>query len=209
MLDAHPLIRCGEETRIIPRFLEFIVRNIKSDKKLEAAGMTKNILNTAAGSFISSIVSLHGKSAPNLCTKDPENLRHSMYLSQLFPNSKFILMIRDARAVVNSIMTRGLSAGGYNRDYRKNFANWNNLIQEMYSQCVSIGVERCLPVYYEQLVLHSEKEMKNILKFLNIPWNKAVLNHEQLIGDEIKLAKVEMSSDQVVKPVNLEGSFFL
>lgn len=205
MLDAHPQIRCGEETRIIPRFLEFITRNMETDKKLEGAGITKEILTVAANAFISSIVNLHGKLAPNLCTKDPENLRYSKFLAQLFPSSKFILLIRDARAVVNSIMTRGLSAGGYSPDYKRNFFNWNRLMEDMYSQCQSIGPDRCLPVYYEQLVLHIEKEMKNILSFLNIPWHKDVLQHEQLIGSEIKLAKVEMSSDQVVKPVNLEG----
>jgi protein-tyrosine sulfotransferase len=205
MLDAHPLIRCGEETRIVPRFLEFMARNFQKDKKLQKAGLTTNMLDQAARAFISSIVSLHGKSAPNLCTKDPENLRHSMYLSQLFPNSKFILMIRDARATINSIKTHGLLAGGYSRGYQDNFKNWNSLIEEMYSQCLTIGDDRCLPVYYEQLVLHPEYEMRKILKFLNIPWNDDVLEHEKKIGAKIKLAEIEISSDQVIKPVNLEG----
>ena len=205
MLDAHPLIRCGEETRIIPRFLEFMARNFQKDKKLHKAGLTKDMLNTAAQAFISTIVSMHGESASNLCTKDPENLRYSMYLSDLFPNSKFILMIRDARATVNSIKTHGLLAGGYSTGYQYNFLNWNKLMEEMYSQCLTIGDDRCLPVYYEQLVLYPEREMRKILKFLNIIWNDDVLNHEKKIGSKIKLAKFEMSSNQVIKPLNLEG----
>lgn len=62
-----------------------------------------------------------------------------------------------------------------------------------------------MPVYYEQLVLHPEKTTKDIFKFLNITWNEAVLHHEKYIGDEISLSKVERSSDQVIKPVNLEA----
>lgn len=62
-----------------------------------------------------------------------------------------------------------------------------------------------MPVYYEQLVLHPEKTTKDIFNFLNITWNEAVLHHEKYIGDEISLSKVERSSDQVIKPVNLEA----
>jgi protein-tyrosine sulfotransferase len=75
----------------------------------------------------------------------------------------------------------------------------------MYAQCIDVGPETCMPVYYEQLVLHPEENMRNILKFLGIEWNDAVIHHEKYIGDEISLSKVERSSDQVVKPVNLEA----
>ena len=93
----------------------------------------------------------------------------------------------------------------------------------MYSQCISIK-DRCLPVYYEQLVLHPEAEIRKVLKFLDIPWsdtvfnfliihsnfilfNLQVLNHDKYIGDKIQLSKTEKSSDQVIKPVNLEGLY--
>ena len=207
MIDAHPLIRCGQETRILPRFLEFIRKNIAKDSaKLEEAGVTREILNVIASGFITQLIELHGESAPFLCTKDPETLKYTQYLADIYPNAKFILMLRDARATISSVINRKLSAGGYSvHDYRKNLVIWNSLITLMYSQCVNVGQDRCLPVYYEQLVLHPEREMKNILSFLGVPWNEAVLHHEALIGDEIKLAKIELSSDQVVKPVNLEG----
>ena len=78
----------------------------------------------------------------------------------------------------------------------------------MHAECMSAGSERCLPVYYEQLVLRPENEMRKILNFLNIPFNDAVLNHEKYIGDEISLSKLEKSSDQVVKPINLEALTF-
>ena len=49
---------------------------------------------------------------------------------------------------------------------RENLKNWNDLIDDMYTQCIFVGPERCLPVYYEQIVLHLESEMKKIFKFL-------------------------------------------
>lgn len=44
-------------------------------------------------------------------------------------------------------------------------------------------------VYYEQLVLHPEREMKRLLSFLDLPWNTSVLHHEELIGKDISLSK--------------------
>ena len=38
-------------------------------------------------------------------------------------------------------------------------------------------------------------------------WNDAVLNHEQFIGKKIRLSKVEVSTDQIVKPINLEALY--
>ena len=56
---------------------------------------------------------------------------------------------------------------------RTNLINWNKLMKNMYSQCISV-TDRCLPVFYEQLVLHPEAEIRKILNFLNIPWSDNV-----------------------------------
>lgn len=115
-------------------------------------------------------------------------------------------MIRDGRATVHSIITRKVTITGFNLEsYRDCLARWNNIIEHMYAQCIEVGAESCMPVYYEQLVLHPETTTRNILKFLNITWNDAVIHHEKFIGDEVSLSKVERSSDQVIKPVNLEA----
>jgi protein-tyrosine sulfotransferase len=209
MLDAHPSIRCGEETRIIPRLIYMRNQWINSKKeaeRLKNAGMSDEIIDSAVGAFILEVIVKHGKPAEHLCNKDPLVLRYSAYMKNVFPNGKFILMIRDGRATVHSIITRKVTITGFNLEsYRDCLARWSSIIEHMYAQCIDVGEESCLPVYYEQLVLHPEKTMKTILNFLNITWNDAVLNHEKYIGDEVSLSKVERSSDQVIKPVNLEA----
>lgn len=109
MLDSHPRVHCGEETRIIPRLL-FLRNEIWTGRvereRLSAARMTDAVIDSAMSAFILQIMVNHGNGAPRLCNKDPFVLQFSTYMKRLFPNSKFILMIRDGRATVHSIMTR-------------------------------------------------------------------------------------------------------
>lgn len=101
----------------------------------------------------------------------------------------------------------------------------------MYNKCLKVGSSRCMIVYYEQLVLHPKMWTKQILEFLDIPWHESVLHHDEHINKPggVVLSKyanncfqkmhcfvtfnnnfdfvirVERSSDQVIKPINLEA----
>lgn len=117
-------------------------------------------------------------------------------------------MVRDGRATVHSIISRKVTITGFDlTNYRQCMQKWNQAINTMYEQCKEIGENKCLIVHYEQLVLQPKLSMEKILKFLDIPWNKNVLHHEDFINEEngVVLSKVERSSDQVIKPVNLEA----
>uniref|UniRef100_A0A3Q2HR92 Protein-tyrosine sulfotransferase n=1 Tax=Equus caballus TaxID=9796 RepID=A0A3Q2HR92_HORSE len=211
MLDAHPEVRCGEETRIIPRVLAMRQAWSKSGReklRLDEAGVTDEVLDAAMQAFILEVIAKHGEPARVLCNKDPFTLKSSVYLSRLFPNSKFLLMVRDGRASVHSMITRKVTIAGFDlSSYRDCLTKWNKAIEVMYAQCMEVGKDKCLPVYYEQLVLHPRRSLKLILDFLGIAWSDAVLHHEDLIGKPggVSLSKIERSTDQVIKPVNLEA----
>jgi hypothetical protein len=59
------------------------------------------------------IIVRHGQPAERLCNKDPFTLKSVAYLRQLFPRSKFILMLRDGRATVHSIISRKVTITGF------------------------------------------------------------------------------------------------
>uniref|UniRef100_A0A914HCL4 Protein-tyrosine sulfotransferase n=1 Tax=Globodera rostochiensis TaxID=31243 RepID=A0A914HCL4_GLORO len=193
MLDAHPEVRCGEETRVIPRILALRAQWKKSEKewkRLREAGVSDEVLNSAVSAFIVNIIVGHGAQAPRLCNKDPFTLKSTT----------------DGRATVHSIISRKVTITGFDlNNFRQCLQKWNAGIQIMYEQCNAVGRAKCLPVYYEQLVLHPERVMKRLLNFLNLPWNESVLHHEMFIGKDISLSKVERSTDQVIKPLNLDA----
>ncbi|VDM60535.1 unnamed protein product [Angiostrongylus costaricensis] len=193
MLDAHPDVRCGEETRVIPRILGLNSQWRKSAKewnRLQEAGVTDEVLKSAVASFIIQVIAGHGAPAPRLCNKDPLTMKSAVFLSDMLPNARYIFMIRDGRATV-TITGFDLS------DYRQCMTKWNSIMEVMDEQCTTVG-DKCLKVYYEQLVLHPEPQMRRILDFLKLPWNESVLHHEEYIGKDVKLSKVERSSDQDV-----------
>ncbi|VDM67094.1 unnamed protein product, partial [Strongylus vulgaris] len=238
MLDAHPDVRCGEETRVIPRILGLRAQWKKSEKvsyltlpfeewnRLQQAGVTNEVIKSAISSFIiqvspiffvfsliqtffaaffQTVIAGHGAPAPRLCNKDPFTMKSAAFLSEMFPNARYIFMIRDGRATVHSIISRKVTITGFDlNDYRQCMTKWNTAISAMNDQCDAVG-DKCLRVYYEQLVLHPEPQMRRILKFLDLPWNSSVLHHEQFIGKDISLSNVERSSDQVVKPINVDA----
>ncbi|XP_060086011.1 protein-tyrosine sulfotransferase 1-like [Ylistrum balloti] len=211
MLDAHPEVRCGEETRVIPRILGMRTHWQRSEtekRRLNEAGITDDVIDSAITAFMLEVIAKHGEAAPRLCNKDPFTLKSSLYLSKLFPNSKFLFMIRDGRAVVHSIISRKVTITGFDlSSYRNCLKKWNQAMESMYAQCLHVGSGHCMPVYYEQLSLHPELWMKRILEFLDLPWNNSVLHHEDFVGKPggISLSKTEKSSDQVIRPVNVEA----
>lgn len=210
MLDSHPDVRCGGETRVIPRLLNLRNSWLKApfeSQRLLEAGITADVLDRAVGEFMLEIIARHGRPAKRLCNKDPFTLKSAVYIGSLFPNAQFLYMIRDGRAVAHSIVSRKVTISGFDiNDYRQCLKKWNSATSSMYEQCKQLGPKRCHPVYYEQLVLHPEQTLKGILMFLNLPWNDTVLHHERYIDqpDGIELSKLERSTDQVVKPVNTE-----
>ena len=188
MLDAHEAIRCGEETRVIPRLLGMhsgIEKSTMEMTRLQEAKIDTEVLNSALGAYLLSIIANHGEPAPHLCNKDPFTLRSMTRIQTIFPKSKFLLMIRDGRATVHSIISRKVSIKGFDtKSYRGALTNWNKAISNMFTDCAEYGEYVCLPVYYEQLVLHPETQMRRILHFLGIPWDRNVLHHELTIGQK-------------------------
>lgn len=193
MIDAHPDVRCGEETRIVPRILGMRAQWYKSEvekKRLLEAGINDYVIDSAISAFVLEVIAKHGEAAQRLCNKDPFTLKSSVYLKKLFPNAKFLFIIRDGRATVHSIITRKVTITGFDlTSYKHCLMKWNHAMETMYAQCLHVGVRHCLPVYYEQLTLHPELWMKRILEFLELPWNDTVLHHEDYIGKEISLSK--------------------
>ena len=71
ILDVHPNVNCGPETKIIPLLLEFITKTKrKLMGQMKQANLDEHKLDTSVSLFIKNILQSHNSSIRE-CTKDP------------------------------------------------------------------------------------------------------------------------------------------
>lgn len=193
MLDAHPDVHCGEETRVIPRLLSMRSRwdhSEKEHRRLSEAGVDGEVLDRATRAFISEVILGHGTPAKYHCNKDPLTLSYMHDVLRLYPKARFVLMVRDGRAVAHSIVSRNVTITGVNsKNYMSAAMFWNKVVMRMTRDCRALGKRRCLQVKYEELVKNPKVMMETLLTFLNVPWHQNVLNHERFINSEVQLSR--------------------
>ena len=89
-----------------------------------------------------------------------------LYLAELFPNAKFIFMLRDGRATAHSGVTRKVGIGNTDiTNYRDVLTKWNDAVSQMYSQCLHLP-HKCHMVKYEDLFGSADQQLKAIKLFI-------------------------------------------
>ncbi|KAA3673608.1 protein-tyrosine sulfotransferase [Paragonimus westermani] len=103
LLDAHPWINCGAEPMIIYDILrerdEMIRLHLERVKK---ANIYPTALNKATAAYIFEMAINMVSEAKIYCQKQPWIFIYLDFLSTMFPQAKFVHMLRDGRAAVAS-----------------------------------------------------------------------------------------------------------
>lgn len=204
ILDVHPMVSCGPETKILPIFLKSMVKyhtNKRSLYELERAHLNISTVDSATALFVYYILKNHIANTERLCAKDPEILYHIEYLHGLFPNAKFIYMVRDGRDVVYSLMTQ-LKEDFTQNKIKSYLTTWSYYNNEVFKQCTKVGKRYCKIVKYEDLVNKTENVLRDVVKFLDISWSDELLNHEKYVGNKVVISDSEWSSNQIKQPIN-------
>ncbi|SFB01086.1 Sulfotransferase family protein [Lentibacillus halodurans] len=108
----------------------------------------------------------------------PNNIQNLCLLNQKFPNSKFIHIIRDGRAVAASVIP--LDWGPNTIEEAAHF--WNEKVSFGLAAEKFFGSDKLLTVHYENIVANPEKVLKKICNFLNIDFQ-----YNMLSGNGFKL----------------------
>jgi protein-tyrosine sulfotransferase len=192
LLDEDSNIRCSDSGEFVS---EMIIRhdewtNSKIEKeRLLHASMTDDVIDGAVIAFILDMILKQGKIASRICNKDNLILNHAVYIKKLFPNVKFLFMIRDARSTSNTIVNKRIKINGAKiDDHKEALINWNKAIEKMHSNCAEVGFNTCKIVYYEKLLLEPEKMMNQVYEFINqtnvftrdTPENKIIIDKKKL-----------------------------
>lgn len=207
ILDVHPSVSCGPETRIIPKLLTFLKDTYKDtwfSFKFKHSGLSESTMDTATSLFIRHLLQNHVETSERLCAKDPDILHHMEFLHRLFPKAKFVYMVRDGRASTFSLLEKRKENKTF-ENFIRYFRDWNQVNEIFYAQCKSIGERFCKMVKYEDLVQEPKRTISELVKFLDITWTNDFLRHNEFVGDKIVVSKVEWSTEQIKKPIYKES----
>ncbi len=204
MLSAHPRFWCGPELKLVSAICglrDQWLGNMGSD--LREAGVTGQVLDDAVRAFISSL--LRGTAqGERIAEKTPHNLLHMQSLGRMFPQARFIHVVRDGRAVSASLVKQAWldpSTGGpvwYCSDLENASRYWAQVVSVVRQQSRAVP-GRILEIRYEDLVTNSELTMRRVLAFLGERWHPAVLEHHKA---NVRHSKRESSTAAATQRLN-------
>nr|CAH8837852.1 unnamed protein product [Trichobilharzia regenti] len=156
------MVHCRSESSI-NQLLQYRRNKEYHAKRLSKSGITSDVLNEATAAFISTVIQEMGPKAQKLCLKDSTYFQFLDVLNDVFPRSKFILMVRDPRAAVASIIRQDIKRGQVSQNITTTILEYDEIAVQMLEDCQYIGKHRCLFIRYECLVLNSRSEIQKVL----------------------------------------------
>lgn len=137
----------------------------------------KNVKEGQSGKYVLNTILQQYQRQNNLLQKrvwvdhTPSNIFHINNLAQIYPDAKFLFLIRDGRAVMNSYfnVSWGCNTAYEAADKWLSTNSFGLAAKLNYSERVKIA-------YYEKIVLDPQKELKEICCFLGISYSDRMIN---------------------------------
>lgn len=140
--------------------------------------------------------------------KTPFLLFRLSWINMVYPQAKYIFLIRDGRAVVNSFLKMG---GKYTLE--EAVSRWRRSMEEMERQRKRTSEEQVLTLHYEDLVSSTEAVLNRTYRFLGVEPFKGtrkdiylgddVLPHHKNIWSDIGKGSVEKWKQELT-PAQIE-----
>jgi Sulfotransferase domain len=197
-LNQHPEISCSGEGHFCNRFARLLESALKShntyiETKNRSTfgefppfpGFDQDQFRYLLASSIALVLSQTqgAQEAQVIGEKTPDNLGYFMHLALLFPQAKFLHVVRDARDCAVSAWFHNLRVNPDNLVKRfptiESFAghiatDWKNRIEHGLRFCAAYP-SRCLIVHYERMFLQPRETLHAILRFLGVDADPAVV----------------------------------
>lgn len=104
--------------------------------------------------------------------KTPQYAAHMWVLARIFPEARFVHIVRDGRDAALSILRMSFGPDGLGAAARQ----WRELVRRARSDGEALGPERYLEIRYEDLVGDPIATMRRVCEFLGEPFDERVLS---------------------------------
>ena len=206
MLDSHPYISCGPEMKVLPLickfqtelksgFAEFLNSYQVSDEKIDL--LFRDLIN----GLFSSHLQANGKR--RWAEKTPHNLLYIRQLSRIFPEARFVHVLRDGRDVAASLVEmqwfdiKSKQKIWYTENIRNAAIYWKEIVSGIRKAAVDAGVwGRYAELRYEDMIVDPKENLEELMNFLGEEWDDRLLDYYNQVHE---LPEGESSSPQVKK----------
>jgi protein-tyrosine sulfotransferase len=213
ILDSHPNLAVGPECPWISgnygdlisfRHLYETLISHKSGPIKNLNGVTHDMVASVMGNAINEILQGYAqkKKKQRWLEKTPDNIAFIPFLNTIFPNAKYIHIIRDGRDVACSSFNSKHNWGTHincNEKIIKNtiincLKRWNLWVTQFqkWIEEYNLNVHE---LKYEDMIVAPQKNIEAILEFINEPWSDNVLNYQNCTHD---LPTHEMGTQDVI-----------
>ena len=186
MLDSHPELAIPPESHFIPSSIGTpgeLVRRLQDNDKFQRWGISLEGIDQAPAyadavrAVYARFSASRGKSRYG--DKTPDYALHVPLLAALFPESKFVHLVRDGRNVAPSIVEAGFA-----KNFKKATLMWRRFVSA--GRLAGSGLtDRYLEVSYEKLVEDPEKALQGICDFLQLAYDDRMLRYPDRIDSVI------------------------
>lgn len=126
---------------------------------------------------------------PRFLHKNTNNSMRILYLQAIFPDAKFVHIVRDGRAVALSLLNVAFwqdlelwwsdySPKMWSEEGREPIhlclLHWERQVQEILKASQELSQDQYIQVRYEDLVIHPQEIVREIIAFCNLPWNPSL-----------------------------------
>ena len=207
ILRGHPSIAIAEEVGAVSRMVNQVAGH--SDEYLHAlAGLSSNDIGRLRATYLQALpeqVSSEGEETL-VIDRFAINIIYVGEICRIFPDARFILMLRHPAGCVLSCFMRTFYETSLNANFYtlKDTADLYSKVFSLWTQCRDALQPKVITVKYEDLIADLEKTCRSILDFLGLPWHPELANSSRtaIARDFIKT----VSCNQVTQPIYSEAN---
>lgn len=213
VLNAHPMIYGGPEFDFTPEIAALRRRMIESVRSGRIAPHADEAtVNAAVAGMLRAIFDARAARAGAgvFSEKTPANVLEFMSLGEMFPEARFIFVLRDPRAVAASMMRvlrKSLAQGKRPPSFAPSLVGAGESIARYWAAGFAAAdamPERVLTLHYEDLVAEPEATARRMCDFLGLPWDDLMIRPEETPAGEFQSAlgdDIYYTRDEIARPI--------
>lgn len=200
MLDAHPQIQVVEEDFPLLTDIEQSIKQMTDGYPAALAQLSNSEIEELREKYFALIAQRYEIGDKQVIEKLPLNMMHAGLIRRLFPEAKFLLILRHPMDACLSCYMQAFAPNGAMANFTsmdETIAFYDRAMKLWYRYCMLLKLD-VHNIKYENLIDDQAGEMKTALEFLDIEWRDEVLNYAEHARQQTISTP---SYSQVVKPL--------